>query len=95
MADRFDSISDDLAHTIVGEGASVDEKIAFIEQELAAKQSIAWIDLFKECRSRVELVCCFLAILELCRMRKIRVHQHQTFGDIRLFANDAEVPVEA
>jgi segregation and condensation protein A len=88
-------ISDDLAHTVVGEGASVDEKIAYIEQELTAKQSIAWIDLFKECRSRVELVCCFLAILELCRMGKIRAHQHQAFGDIRIFAREAEAPAEA
>lgn len=87
-------ISDDLAHTVVGEGASVDEKIAYIEEELATKQSIAWIDLFKQCHSRVELVCCFLAILELCRMGKIRAHQQHTFGDIRLFAKEVETPAE-
>jgi segregation and condensation protein A len=74
-----------LPHTIVGEGASIDEKIAYIEEQLAEKQSISWIDLFRECKSRVEIVCCFLAILELCRMRRIRAHQHQSFGDIRLF----------
>ena len=30
--------------------------------------------------------CVKLAVLELCRMGKIRVHQHQVFGDFRLFA---------
>jgi segregation and condensation protein A len=74
-----------LPHTIIGEGASIDEKIAYIEDQLAEKQSISWIDLFRECKSRVEIVCCFLAILELCRMHRIRAHQHQSFGDIRLF----------
>jgi len=81
-------ITDDLAHTVIGEGASVDEKIALIEERLASEKSIAWMDLFRECRSRVELVCCFLAILELCRMSKIRAHQSGTFGEIRLFARE-------
>ncbi len=83
-------ITEGLSHTVVGEGASVDEKIVFIEEQLAEKQSLAWVDLFRECKSRVELVCCFLAILELCRMGRIRAHQHQIFGDIRLFPAPAE-----
>ena len=33
----------------------------------------------------MELVCYFLAILELCRMGRVRAHQHGAFGDIRLF----------
>src|SRR5690606_9685232 len=59
---------EDNFHTVQGEGASVDEKVEHIENWLAREGSVAWTDLFKECRSRVELVCCFLAILELCRM---------------------------
>jgi segregation and condensation protein A len=80
-----------LPHTVLGEGASIDEKIACIEDQLAREQSISWMDLFRECKSRVEIVCCFLAILELCRMGRIRAHQHQNFGDIRLFPVTAEV----
>jgi chromatin segregation and condensation protein Rec8/ScpA/Scc1 (kleisin family) len=38
----------------------------------------------------VELVCCLLAILELCRMRRIRAHQHQNFGDIRIVPRGPE-----
>ena len=86
-------ITDDLHHTVVGEGASVDDKIARIQELLAANKSVAWVDLFQECTDRIELVCCFLAILELCRMAKVRAHQHANFGDIRLFAVDA--PPEA
>ena len=63
-----------------------DEKIALIQDRLAEHESVSWIDIFKECRSRIELVCCLLAILELCRMGRVRAHQHHTFGDIRLFA---------
>jgi segregation and condensation protein A len=78
--------SDGLSHTVVTEGASIDEKIAHIQELLEGQASVALPDLFKECRSRVEAVCCFLAILELCRMGLIRAHQHQIFGDIRVFA---------
>lgn len=86
--------TDDLVHTVVGEGASVDEKIEYIGSVLEKDGSLAWTELFLACRSRVELVCCFLAILELCRIGTVRVHQHQTFGEIRLFRRepDADPP---
>jgi len=81
-------LTDDIVQTIEGEGASVDDKIDDILARLEEEQSISWLDLFRNCKSRVELVCCFLAILELCRMDKVRAHQHATFGDIRLFAKE-------
>lgn len=77
--------TEDLFHTVEAEGASVDEKIEYIEGRLATEGSIAWTDLFRECRSRIELVCCFLAILEMCRMGRLRAHQHHSFEEIRLF----------
>lgn len=88
-------------HQVLGEGSSVEEKISRIEALLTDRESVTWKDLFDECQSRVELVCCLLAILELCRMRRIRAHQHQNFGDIRILARDpneepaAYVAVEA
>ncbi|MFA6241419.1 MAG: segregation/condensation protein A [Candidatus Hydrogenedentales bacterium] len=77
--------SDDIFHTVQGEVASVDEKIERIEALMASHGSIAWSDLLGECKSRVELVCCFLAILEMCRMGRLRAHQHNAFEEIRLF----------
>lgn len=77
--------ADDLFHTVEGEVSSVDEKIELIENRLESAGSVTWTELFRECRSRVELVCCFLAILELCRMGRVRLHQHRSFDDIRLF----------
>lgn len=85
-------ITDDLLHNVAAEEYSVDEKIASIEDTLAEKKSLAWTDLFQSCSSRVELICCFLAILELCRMNKISVHQHRIFGDIRLFLREPGAP---
>jgi len=78
-------ITDDLVHTVEGESASIDAKIEYIEERLRREGSVGWSDLFRSCRSRIELVCCFLAILELCRMGRIRAHQHRAFEEIRLF----------
>lgn len=78
-------ITDDLIHTVQLEGASVDEKIARIEEMLEGKDSISWEEIFAECRHKVEIICCFLAILELCRMHRISANQSRSFGSIRLF----------
>jgi segregation and condensation protein A len=93
--------TDDLVHTVMGEEASVDQKIEHIEQIIARDGSLSWTELFRGCRSRVEIVCCFLAILELCRMGRLRAHQQTSFEEIRLFSHDradvqedmAEAPV--
>ena len=82
--------SDDLFHSVKSEESSVDEKIEYIENSLKEDGSLAWADLLGQCRSRVELVCCFLAILELCRMGRLRAHQHGPFGEIRLVAAGRE-----
>ncbi len=77
-------------HTIEADHSSVDEKIEFIQTLLEMQNSVAWTDLFRMCKSRLELTCAFLAILELCRMQVISAHQHAAFGDIRLFKKAAE-----
>ena len=77
-------------HEIEGETTSVDEKIEMIQALPDMQNSVAWTDLFRMCKSRVELICAFLAILEMCRMEEISAHQHTAFGDIRLFKKAAE-----
>ena len=77
-------------HLIEPDGASVDEKVEYIQTVLDMQSSMAWLDLFGMCRSRMEVICCFLAILELCRMEEIMAHQHAAFGDIRLFKKAVE-----
>jgi len=76
---------EDLVQTVHGEEASVDDKIQHITDLMETSGSVAWSQLFVECRSRVEIVCCFLAILELCRMGRVRANQHKAHDEIRLF----------
>ncbi|NLV45275.1 MAG: segregation/condensation protein A [Candidatus Hydrogenedentes bacterium] len=80
----------EVSHHVQLEGASVDEKIAQIESLLEERESVSWSDLCRMGANRIELVCSLLAILELCRMQRIRVRQHGAFGEIRLFAHVAD-----
>jgi segregation and condensation protein A len=83
-------ISEKPIHEVLNEGSSVEEKIDFIVDRLRESESVTWTDLYEACRTRTEMVCCLLAILELCRMGRIRAHQHRSFGDIRIFARTPE-----
>lgn len=83
-------LHEDTPHMIELEGASVDEKVEYIQTILEMQASVAWTDLFRTARNRVEAICCFLAILELCRMEQVTAHQHGQFGDIRLFKKAVE-----
>lgn len=88
-------LHEDKPHTVELEGSSVDEKIEYIQTLLDMQPSVGWEDLFKTARNRVEAICYFLAILELCRMHEVSLHQHAAFGEIRLFKKKKLAEVNA
>jgi len=82
-------------HEVLAEESSVDQKIEYIQTLLEMQASIGWYDLFGSCKNRVEAICCFLAILELCRMYEISVHQHASFDEIRIFKKNKVLETNA
>ena len=51
-------------------------------------QGLRFSEAFADCRSRMELVVTFLALLELIRQRVIRVSQDRRFGEIYMFQGE-------
>ena len=78
-------LKNDQFHTVEEEESSVDEKVDYIQTILDMQESVEWEDLVNVCKGKVEIICTFLAILELCRMRIISLNQHASYGNIRLF----------
>lgn len=74
---------------IFGEHFTVSEKIDVILQRVADGARIRFTELFGEIASRVEIVVTFLALLELIRLRQIRVIQADPFGEIEIAATAA------
>jgi len=56
--------------------------------KLAKVDSCGFEDLFDDDRSRGELITTFLAVLEMIRLKLVRVFQPDNFGPIRVHRRD-------
>jgi segregation and condensation protein A len=79
VLDRF---PDESVHTVILETVSVRESMTLILDELHRKSRIVFDSLFVAASSRIEVVTTFLAMLELIRMRAIKVSQAERLGPI-------------
>jgi segregation and condensation protein A len=66
---------------------TVAQKMAAIAAQVRwAEDGIAFFDLFDEKVTRVEVIVTFLSLLELIRLRRVRVAQEGLLGHIRVYA---------
>ncbi len=73
----------------------VETRIEQLLDQLSETEACAFEDLFVDLSSRQDLITTFLALLEMIRLRLIRVFQGDTFGPIRVYkrARPADVPI--
>ncbi len=64
------------------EEVSINEKITLINEYLESKSEFRFTDLIIKKNSIMEVICSFLAVLELVKSRQIIVFQNKLFGDI-------------
>lgn len=69
---------------IFGENFTVSDKIDQILQSVANKTSVSFSSLFAAAASRTEIVVTFLALLELIRLKQVRVLQSNLFDEIEI-----------
>jgi segregation and condensation protein A len=72
------------------EEVSVNEKVALVYELLEARGSFLFTDLVTRPDSLLDVVCAFLALLELVKGRQILLAQSRLFGDIRITARPPE-----
>jgi segregation and condensation protein A len=83
-------------HEVTLEKITVREKMTLVLDRLHARGRILFESLFSDARSRMEVVVVFLAMLELVKMRAIRIFQESLQGPIAIEASLAvEQAVEA
>jgi segregation and condensation protein A len=63
---------------------SVSEKIEFLVKLTTEKASVKFAELFSGATSRAEVVCTFLALLELIRLKQLVCVQSSDFGEIEI-----------
>lgn len=70
--------------TIEREKVTVADKIKVITDRLKVDGRVSFRQLMESCRSRVEVIVQFLAVLELMKNQQIRARQESPFADILL-----------
>ncbi|MCE9615940.1 MAG: segregation/condensation protein A [Lentisphaerae bacterium] len=75
---------------IRGEQFTVSDKIDAILSRLKTEKTVAFTKLFGEMSPRHEIVCTFLAVLELLRLRQITAAQDGPFAEITIHRLDAQ-----
>lgn len=74
---------------------SVSEKIEFVRNLLAERGAVKFSELFAQAASRAEIVCTFLALLELIRLKQLACAQPEPFAEIEITpAPAAALPAE-
>ena len=61
---------------------TMDQRIDVIRRALLAGLSVSFQSLLRDCRSRIEIVITFLALLELMKAGDVVVRQDAPFGEI-------------
>lgn len=69
---------------LIAERFSVTDKIEYVLERVKTAGKVAFSSLFKGAESRAEIVCTFLALLELIRLRQIFATQNEPFEEIFL-----------
>ena len=87
FSEALKKLPEEVIHEIVEEKYTVEDKIHDLLHALLETSSMILNDLFKKCRSRTEVVVTFLAILELIRLKEIKVIQQEVFGSIEILRN--------
>jgi len=69
------------------EKIDIGERITYIQTFLAENGRGRFVDLFVEKTTPLKFVATFIALLELIKQKKIRVHQQSQFGNIWIYPN--------
>jgi len=70
---------------LLPERVTLEQKLAETKTRLRESKSLRFADLFERGATRLDLVCTFLAVLELVRTGQARARQSEVYGEIRVY----------
>jgi segregation and condensation protein A len=84
-----------LAHSVEHEGKTVEQRMEEMLAILREGESLEFLELFAAQETKADMILTFLALLELIRLKRVKVYQRGMFGAIRVFrpvGPDAALP---
>ena len=74
-----------LAHEVESEGPPVEQRMEELLAMIREGESLEFLELFAALETKIAMITTFLALLELIRLKRVRVYQRGMFGPIRVF----------
>jgi segregation and condensation protein A len=74
-----------LAHEVASGGKSVEQRIEELLSLIREGESLDFLELFAAQETKADMIVTFLALLELIRLKQVKVYQRGIFGPIRVF----------
>jgi segregation and condensation protein A len=80
--------------TITKETLTVKDKMSLIMEMLEGQEAIRFEELFKDGKTRSQLIVTFIALLELIRLGLLRAYQEKEFENIWVIKQKVDVPLD-
>lgn len=75
----------------MNEKFSVEDKINYLQDLVSDKKEVDLESVFRRCFNRDEVIVTFLAMLELCRMKRLVIQQEGSFEKITVTASEGQL----
>src|SRR5450631_3949837 len=86
---------DESSREIFEDKWTVSEKIEFVLKVITERGSVRFLELFESAANRAEVICTFLALLELIRLKQLVCAQPEPFAEIEIGLAKTIVPTPA
>jgi segregation and condensation protein A len=77
-------------YEVQAEAFEVEDKMAELASAAAEHGTLSFVAVLERCRSRLEMVVTFMALLELIKLGQVGVVQSEHFGDITILHRTRE-----
>ncbi|MCX7014505.1 MAG: segregation/condensation protein A, partial [Candidatus Sumerlaeota bacterium] len=78
-------------HDVAFEPFSVEQRVGVFRNRMRMERSFELFALFRECRNKADMIVTFLALLELSRLKEIRLEQGRPYEEVFVYRREAEV----
>ncbi|HOE95066.1 MAG TPA: segregation/condensation protein A [Candidatus Sumerlaeota bacterium] len=77
-------------HQVTEEEYSVDDKMTLLRRRLVVEPRMELNRLFESCDEKIEMVVTLIAVLELTRLKELRIVQGENFGEVYIFRREGD-----
>ncbi|HDZ77165.1 MAG TPA: chromosome segregation protein ScpA [Candidatus Omnitrophica bacterium] len=96
FSNALKDIPKDVFYEVIKDEFTVDEKIHDILHSLFKKSKLKLSELFEKAKNNLEMIATFLAILELIKIKEVKIMQKALFDEIEIMRNeDNIIPVSS